>query len=70
LDDLRESEGLSHGLVQKRRGLSAPEVKLSSTERGTVERWRADADLGDGMTAAVTDASRADGEERLRELEE
>jgi hypothetical protein len=70
LDEIRESEGWSHGLVRKRRGLSAPEVKLSSAERDILTRWRADVDLGNGMTGAVTDASRADGEERFRELEE
>jgi hypothetical protein len=70
LDEIRESEGRWHRFVRKRRGLSSPEVNLSSPELEILARWRADVDLGGGLTGAVRDASRADGETKLRQLEE
>jgi hypothetical protein len=69
LDAIRESEGRVHRCVRKRRGLARPDVKLSSSELEVLERWRADVDLGEGLTGPVNDVSRADGETRLRELE-
>lgn len=70
LDSIRESEGRWHRIVRRRRGLPAPEVKLSPAELEILAGWRADVDLGDGLTGAVSDASRAEGEARLRQLEE
>lgn len=69
LDSIRESEGRPHRIVRKRLRLAVPEVKLSSPELQILARWRADVDLGDGLTGMVTDASRADGETKLRQLE-
>lgn len=69
LDEIRESEGRMHRFVRTHRGLATPDVTLSSSEREILARWRADVDLGDGLTGAVNDVSRADGETRLRELE-
>lgn len=69
LDAIREAEGRWHRIVRKRRGLPAPEVKLSRAELKVLAGWRADVDFGDGLTGAVTDASRAEGETRLRQLE-
>jgi hypothetical protein len=70
LDLIRESEGRPHRIVRKRRRLAGPEVKLSTPELEILARWRADVDLGGGLTQPVRDASRAPGEERLRELED
>jgi hypothetical protein len=69
LDAIRGSEGRLHRFVRKRRGLASPDVRLSSSELEILARWRADVDLGDGLTGPVDDVSRAEGEERLLELE-
>ena len=69
LDAIRESEGRVHRWVRKRGGLARPDVKLSSSALEVLARWRADVDLGEGLTGPVNDVSRADGETRLRELE-
>jgi hypothetical protein len=69
LDAIRESEGRLHRFVRKRRGLASPDLKLSASDLEILAQWRADVDLGDGLTGPVNDVSRADGETRLRELE-
>jgi hypothetical protein len=69
LDSIKESEGRWHRIERKRRRLAAPEVRLSSPELEVLARWRADVDLGGGLTGEVTDASRAEGEAKLRQLE-
>jgi hypothetical protein len=69
LDTIRESEGSWHQWVRRRRGLPAPQVTLAPAELQILARWRADVDLGNGMTGPVNDLSRAEGETRLRELE-
>jgi len=69
LDEVRASEGRWHGILRKRRGVPPPTLVLAPAERDVLARWRADVDLGDGMTMAIRDVSRADGEARLRELE-
>jgi hypothetical protein len=69
LDSIKESEGRWHRIERERRGLAAPQVKVSSPELEILKRWRADVDLGGGLTGEVTDASRAEGEAKLRQLE-
>lgn len=69
LDAIRASEGRWHLWVRRRRRLPAPKVVLGPAELQIVTRWRAHVSLEDGRTSAVMDASRAEGETRLRELE-
>jgi hypothetical protein len=50
LDSIKESEDRAHRVVRRRLRLASPEVKLTSRELEILARWRADVDLGGGLS--------------------